>query len=117
MSGWPCPAHGCGQVFASLSAFGRHRVGVHAYTLSEGLRMEPPREDGRRCLDTEEMEALGWRRDSRGIWKLPLSEAQRERLAGLRAARQERRPVGALDAGGDEAPRRGQEPIPGLGAL
>jgi len=51
----------CGRDFSGDRMFDRHRVGVHAYTLSEGLRMDPPREDGRRCLYPDEMLALGWR--------------------------------------------------------
>jgi hypothetical protein len=117
VNGWACSAHGCGQVFASLSGFDRHRVGVHAYTLTEGLRMEPPRYDGRRCLDTEEMEAWGWHQDNRGCWKLPLSNAQEHRLAGMRAERQDRRSLVAHDAGRAETRPGDPEPIPGLGAV
>ena len=51
----------CGRDFSGDSMFDRHRVGKHAYTYSEGLALEPPREDGRRCLDAEEMRELGWR--------------------------------------------------------
>ena len=40
----------CGLVFNSDGGFDAHRVGKHAYTFLEGMRMEPPREDGRRCL-------------------------------------------------------------------
>jgi hypothetical protein len=68
----------CGLDFASVAAFDAHRVGKHAYTLSEGLRMDPPREDGRRCLAVDEMEASGWRVDRRGRWVHP-REARRER--------------------------------------
>ena len=32
----------CGCDFARVSAFDRHRVGVHEYTYSEGLKLEPP---------------------------------------------------------------------------
>lgn len=67
----------CQQDFGSVAAFDRHRVGVHAYTFSEGMRMVPPRDDGRRCLDVSEIEALldkhGRRvfvRSSRGTWSL-----------------------------------------------
>jgi hypothetical protein len=44
----------CGLDFASVTAFDRHRVGKHAYTYVEGLRLDPPRTDGRRCLDEAE---------------------------------------------------------------
>jgi hypothetical protein len=102
MSGWPCPAHGCGLVFGSLSAFEGHRVGRHAYTLSEGLRMKPPREDGRRCLAEWELTAAGWARDCRGHWRTP-----------SRAVRAAMREV-QKDAGRDESPSGEQRPIPGL---
>jgi hypothetical protein len=57
----------CGQDFGSVELFDRHRVGRHAYTFSEGLAMAPAREDGRRCLDEQEMQdaglAAGWSRE------------------------------------------------------
>jgi hypothetical protein len=62
---------GCGEDFASVDLFDRHRVGVHAYTFSEGLRVEPPREDGRRCLAVAEMLERGWERNGRGGWTDP----------------------------------------------
>jgi hypothetical protein len=51
----------CGRDFSGDSLFDAHRAGVHDYTLLEGLRREPPLEDGRRCLDTDEMRERGWR--------------------------------------------------------
>lgn len=51
----------CGNDFVSVSMFDQHHVGVHGYTFEQGLRFDPPVEDGRRCLDPEEMEAKGWR--------------------------------------------------------
>lgn len=62
----------CGEDFASVEMFDRHRVGVHEYTFAEGLAMSPSREDGRRCLDEEEIEAEGWRTDKRGRWFDPI---------------------------------------------
>ena len=61
----------CGLDFGSVSAFDRHRVGKHAFTFSEGLEMDPPCEDGRRCLDVDEMAAAGMELDPRGRWRLP----------------------------------------------
>lgn len=58
----------CGEDFGSAGLFDRHRIGRHAYTFGEGLRLDPPREDGRRCLDAGEMRALGWRLNARGRW-------------------------------------------------
>jgi hypothetical protein len=40
----------CGGDFTSVRLFDAHRVGAHAYLYAEGLKREPPREDGRRCL-------------------------------------------------------------------
>jgi hypothetical protein len=81
----------CGEDFSSVRLFDRHRVGLHEFTLSEGLRMDPPREDGRRCLATDEMAALGWERNARGQWFDPV-DARRIRdhharaLSGVRLA-------------------------------
>jgi hypothetical protein len=61
----------CGEDFASVAAFDAHRVGRHAHTFREGLAMDPPREDGRRCLDPGELENGGWQRDTRGRWLRP----------------------------------------------
>jgi hypothetical protein len=32
---------GCGHDFTSTSLFDRHRVGVYAYTLEQGLKLDP----------------------------------------------------------------------------
>jgi hypothetical protein len=61
----------CGADFASVKAFDAHRVGKHAYTYDEGLLLEPPREDGRRCLAVSEMVAMGWVRNRSGRWVHP----------------------------------------------
>ena len=56
------PLHGCSgcrQDFTSLALFDRHRVGLYEYTFEQGLKLDPPREDGRRCLDSDEMQAKG----------------------------------------------------------
>lgn len=60
---------GCNQDFASIEAFDAHRVGVHAYTYSQGLQQDPMVEDGRRCIPTAELEAGGFRRNARGQWE------------------------------------------------
>lgn len=58
----------CGQDFNGLTLFDAHRVGKHDFTYKEGLRMNPPRENGRRCLTVEEMTAKGWTLNQRGRW-------------------------------------------------
>ena len=51
----------CGKDFSAEYIFDSHRVGVHDYTYSEGLRFNPPVEDGRRCMTEEEMIESGLR--------------------------------------------------------
>lgn len=60
----------CNEDFGSVTAFDAHRVGSHDYTDSESLRMESMREDGRRCLDADEMEARSFVRNKRGRWSI-----------------------------------------------
>lgn len=43
---------GCGEDFGSVGAFDAHRVGVFDYTFEQGLALDPPVENGRRCLST-----------------------------------------------------------------
>jgi hypothetical protein len=78
---YPCLSFctSCGLDMGSDELFDRHRVGTHDYTHAEGLRMSPPREDGRRCLTPEEMRAKGWR---------PYTEEE------MLASRRDRRRVG-----------------------
>lgn len=70
----------CGRDFASVAAFDRHRSGVHAYTYIQGMRMDPQVEDGRRCLDDPELQAVGLELNAKGRWHDP------ERAAAARAA-------------------------------
>jgi hypothetical protein len=76
-----CRAQGCGADFGSVTLFDAHRVGRHEYTFSEGFELDPPREDGRRCLDPDEMFAKGWALNDRSRWVDPVrSERVRERF-------------------------------------
>ena len=46
--------------------------------------MDPPREDGRRCLDTDEIAALGYVLDDKGRWynpNVPSAAAQHSKKA------------------------------------
>ena len=62
---------GCFQNFAGVRAFDLHRIGRHDYTFLEGTKMDPPRWDGRRCRDVEEMQALGWwKMTAEGRWSV-----------------------------------------------
>ena len=76
----------CGCDFASVRALKAHRVGVHAYTYSEGLKLTPPAEDGRRCRDEAEMVEYGLELDGHGRWRFAVTEAEWQRLAGLQKA-------------------------------
>jgi hypothetical protein len=71
MSGW-AKCSPCGLEFAYDGAFDAHRVGEHEYTYAEGLKLDPSREDGRRCLTVAEMIADGWDQDKHGRWRLPV---------------------------------------------
>jgi hypothetical protein len=67
---------GCGQDFTSTLLFDAHRVGTYAYPWS------PDHEDGRRCLDSDEMTAKGWELNDRGRWLDPVRvQASREAFA------------------------------------
>jgi hypothetical protein len=70
----------CGLNFASLTLFDWHRIGKHEYTLTEGLRMDPAREDGRRCRTVDEIQAAGYALNERGRW-YDVQEARRARMA------------------------------------
>jgi hypothetical protein len=94
----------CGLDFGSVSGFDAHQVGRHEYTFAEGMRMDPPREDGRRCLDTEELEAYGWHRDRQGRWRQP------------RADRHKPHPRSTDSRRASETPLPDQEPILGVKA-
>lgn len=76
------PRNGCGachEDFTSLELFDRHRVGDH------GLDW-PEHEDGRRCLDAEEMTEHGWERDDEGRWLDPVRAVRARRaFAALRS--------------------------------
>jgi len=50
--------------------------------LEQGLELDPPREDGRRCLEADEMTAKGWELNDRGRWLDPVRlQASREAFA------------------------------------
>lgn len=66
----------CGLDFATVPSFDDHRVGTFDYTYLEGLRLTPPQEDGRRCLNVEEMEEQGWRKNRFGRWLSPNSVSE-----------------------------------------
>lgn len=84
----------CGQDFAGLTYFDKHRVGTFEYSLTEGLRLDPPREDGRRCLTRDEMLELGLALDKSGRWTDP-AEAARLRAAHNADSRSGETPVSA----------------------
>ena len=67
----------CGSDFSSVEAFDAHRIGSYAYTFDDGLQLEAPREDGRRCLATEELSSGGWTVDRAGRWVHPREARKR----------------------------------------
>ena len=75
MRRWSNGCSSCGEDFGSVTAFDGHRVGKHGYTYSEGVKMEPMREDGRRCLTRSELAAKGWARDRHLRWRTPGRES------------------------------------------
>ena len=54
----------CGEDFTSLELFDAHHVGDHELDW-------PEHEDGRRCLDSEEMTERGWVQNIKGRWVNP----------------------------------------------
>jgi hypothetical protein len=50
----------------------------HAWTHIEGLRLDPPRDNGRHCMDTDEMADAGMELDARGRWSI-VGDAERIR--------------------------------------
>lgn len=75
---------GCGEDFGSVAAFDAHRIGTFAYTLENGLKLDPPREDGRRCLDIDEFPAKGFVRNARGAWSLEKALLAARALSGTK---------------------------------
>ena len=64
--------NGCGSCsldFAGVRDFDSHRVGNHAYTITEGLLLG--KEDGRRCLAPSELLEQGWKQNTSGRWVHP----------------------------------------------
>lgn len=53
----------CNEDFSTVRAFDGHRVGRHEY------RFDADHLDGRRCLDTEELTELGWKKSAKGRWQ------------------------------------------------
>lgn len=70
----------CWLDFSTVPSFDDHRVGVHDYTLAEGLRRDPPVENGRRCLTLDEMQNAGWQQDRHGRWASPTRHLALDRV-------------------------------------
>ena len=79
----------CGKDFKSVSAFDQHRTGTYEYDYSKGLRMDPPREDGRRCMTADEMQQKGMEQDKFGRWRKPLDEAGKQWLQSVNTNREQ----------------------------
>lgn len=70
----------CKNIFSSVEIFDRHRVGKHEYTYEEGLLVDA--DNGRRCLNVNEMQELGWKSDAQGYWYDPVRSARASVLRG-----------------------------------
>lgn len=46
--------------------------------------MNPPREDGRRCMGVDEMEEAKMEIDNKGRWRIEMTDEVRAQLASLR---------------------------------
>lgn len=96
----------CKEWFTTDAAFDIHRVGKHEYLYWEGLRMNPSRIDGRRCLSVEEMEAhkrleqIPGRASSggRSIWRVKKTAKERQQQAAFIATVRPEAPPDALQA-------------------
>jgi hypothetical protein len=93
----------CGEDFGSITAFDAHRVGSHEYTSTEGLRMEPSKEDGRRCLSVSEMkyppENPLFTVNDRGTWSITVELEKARALARPISSK----PHGSIPGGDKEA--------------
>lgn len=56
LTGTRCRCRACGELFASVYAFDRHRRGEY---------------HARYCLTAEQLTAADWMRDARGFWRTP----------------------------------------------
>jgi hypothetical protein len=77
----------CRRDFSSVAAFDRHRIGKHAYDFAQGL--EFGFEDGRRCMDEDEMLEAGMALDRRGRWCITRDVEQAQKLSIPRETRSE----------------------------
>lgn len=75
---------GCNLHFADDPSFDAHRVGTHEYTYWEGLKLDPPREDGRRCLSVEEMVEAGWTKNRFDRWRCPEKKVREPLVARVK---------------------------------
>jgi hypothetical protein len=73
LTGSRCQCPACGEYFASVTVFDRHRVGDFASG-------EQP--SSRRCLTVAEMMAQEWPKNGKGFWLRPVSRAVYSDLGG-----------------------------------
>jgi hypothetical protein len=93
----------CGCDFASVSAFDRHRTAVRAYTYTEGLKLDPPVEDGRRCMDEAELLKAGMEVDPRALEAIQqYREKQEQRPAFVSGSHEEAQALDIIDAAREE---------------
>ena len=61
-----CGCRACGEVFNSLSAFDRHRIGKYP---------------NKQCLTAEELTEKGWKQNTKGYWRQPKRTVWRPQVA------------------------------------
>lgn len=77
LTGARCRCGGCAEVFNSVSAFDKHRVGPYRQF------RDPLAGPDRRCLTIIEMSAVGMSRNAKGFWRTE-SRAERQKRAASR---------------------------------
>lgn len=87
LTGSRCRCQACGELFNSVTAFTRHRVGSWA-----------DRGALRRCLSPTEMTLKGWARNAAGFW-ITETRAIRATRLGLGAGSGDRPSVGPYQRG------------------
>lgn len=73
LTGSRCQCTACGELFASVAAFDRHRVGKFAGVGGTNTR---------RCLSVAEMQAHEWPKTDKGFWLRPAPRAVHSALDG-----------------------------------
>lgn len=63
----------CGRDFSSVENFDKHRIGKHEYDF---VWRDEAKRDGRRCLNEDELRAIGLVPNTKGRWHDPAAVAR-----------------------------------------